>query len=76
MATVRSLSKSIMSRVYSQAKKDGRICRRCGWIISKKNWAKGYLLCAGCWSALQGVNVSGGWNKPQEEFEDKTGEML
>lgn len=66
----------LLSKVYIQAKKDGRVCRRCGWIITKKNWAKGFLLCSGCWDAVKGVNVSSGWNKPQEEMVDMTGEAL
>ena len=76
MATVRSLSKSIMSRVYSQAKKDGRICSRCGWIITKKNWAKGDRLCYNCEDALKGVNTPPRWGQWLDEPIDKTGEML
>lgn len=70
------LSRSNLSKAYIQAKKDGRICRRCGWMISKKNWAKGFLLCGGCWSALQGVNTPPRWGKWLDEPIDKTGEML
>jgi hypothetical protein len=66
----------LLYRVFEKAKAEGRLCRRCGWIITKKNWAKGDLLCAGCSDALKGVNTSPlywGW---QDEPIDKTGEML
>ena len=66
----------LLSKVYTQAKKDGRVCSRCGWIITKKDWAKGFLLCSGCQDAMQGVNVSDGWYQPLQEPVDKTGEML
>lgn len=66
----------LLSKVYTKAKAEGRVCRRCGWIITKKNWAKGFLLCAGCWDAEMGVNVRGGHYQPQQEVTDKTGEML
>jgi len=66
----------LLSKVYAQAKKDGRVCNRCGWIVTKKDWTKGYLLCAGCRDAMQGVNVSNGWCQPLQEPVDKTGEML
>jgi len=66
----------ILYKAFEKAKSEGRVCRRCGWMITKKNWAKGFLLCAGCWSALQGVNVSSGWHQPQQEKIDITGEAL
>ena len=60
-----------LSNVYAKAKAEGRLCRRCGWVITKKNWQKGFLLCAGCWDAEKGVNVATGWgswrNKPMEK---------
>lgn len=60
---------------YDTAKKEGRICKSCGWMISKKNWKKGYRLCAGCYSAHQGVNPKGGAYPTRDEPRDKTGEM-
>jgi hypothetical protein len=54
---------------------EGRVCSRCGWIISKKNWGKGYRLCGGCFDALKGVNVNYGHERARDEIEDKTGEM-
>lgn len=62
-------------RAYNNAKRDGRICSRCKWLITKKNWEKGYRLCSGCYSALQGVNISGRWGKWRDEPLDKTGEF-
>lgn len=58
------------------ARKAGRVCSRCGWMINMKNWKKGYRLCSGCWDALKGVNVSGGHGKFQEEPREMTGEMI
>lgn len=58
-----------------QARKEGRICSRCGWLITKINWAKGYKLCAGCYDALKGVNVRGGALPCPDEPADRTGEM-
>lgn len=65
-----------LSKYYAQAKKEGRVCRRCGWIITKKNWAKGDLLCSGCLDAIKGVNTPPRWGKWLDEPIDKTGEML
>ena len=65
-----------LSNVYTKAKAEGRLCRRCGWVITKKNWQKGFLLCAGCWDAEKGVNVVRGCSKWLDEPIDKTGEML
>jgi hypothetical protein len=67
---------NILSKQFVQAKKEGRICRRCGWMITKINWKKGYLLCAGCWDALKGVSIDYGHWQPQQEVIDQTGEML
>ena len=65
-----------ITRLYSQAKKEGRICCRCGWMVSKKIWDMGFRLCAGCASALRGVNTPPRWGKWRDEPLDKTGEML
>jgi len=59
-----------------RAKIEGRVCSQCGWIISKKNWAKGYRLCAGCFDANKGVNVRGGYFPYADEPVDRTGEMI
>lgn len=66
----------LLYKNFEKAKQEGRLCRRCGWMITKINWKKGFLLCGGCWDALKGVDVKGGWKKPLEEFEDITGEAL
>lgn len=63
-----------LEKLFFKAKKEGRLCRRCGWIINKSNWDKGFLLCAGCWDALKGVNVPPRWGKWRDEPVDRTGE--
>lgn len=61
---------------YEKAKAEGRLCSHCGWIITVKNWAKGYRLCAGCYDALKGVNVDQGHGHYRDEPVDMTGEMI
>ena len=70
------MTNKLLARVYEKAKEEGRICSRCGWIITKKNWKKGHKLCAGCLDANKGVNVNCGHYKPVEENIDMTGEMI
>ena len=65
---------SLTGKSINRARQEGRVCSQCGWIISKKNWEKGYRLCGNCWDANKGVNVSYGWKKYQDEPRDKTGE--
>jgi|WetSurSiteA1Bulk_404760.scaffolds.fasta_scaffold363926_1 hypothetical protein len=68
---------SFMSIWYKKAKEEGRLCSRCGWIITVKNWKKGYHLCAGCYFGLKGVNVKhAGGRRLADDPPDKTGEML
>ena len=69
------MSDIILARQFRKAKKDGRICKRCGWMITVKNWKAGHKLCAGCYSALKGVNVSFGSYPYEDEPKDLTGEM-
>lgn len=66
---------TFMSKVYQRAKKEGRLCSRCGWIISAQNWKKGYRLCGMCWSALKGVNVDNPHGPYLDEPREMTGEM-
>jgi hypothetical protein len=66
----------LLTRLYQKAKSEGRLCSRCGWIITVKNWKKGYTLCAGCFDALQGVNVKTGHWAARDEPGEKTGEMI
>jgi len=66
----------LLSSVYKKAKDEGRTCCRCGWIITRKDWGHGFLLCAGCRDAPKGVNVPARWGKWRDEPVDKTGEML
>jgi hypothetical protein len=65
-----------LGKQYAIAKKEGRICTQCHWMITKKNWAKGYRLCGNCWSANKGVSTPARWGKAKDEPDDKTGEML
>lgn len=67
---------NIIARQYKRAKSEGRVCSRCGWLITVKNWTKGYRLCAGCYDALKGVNISCKWGAYRDESIEKTGEML
>ena len=67
---------NIISRQLKRAKTDGRVCSRCGWIITVKNWKKGFRLCAGCYDALKGVNVRGGHWAAADEARDRTGDMI
>jgi len=59
---------------FMQAKKEGRICTHCGWMITKKMWAKGSTLCSGCTYALQGVRTNSGASPVSDEPIEKTGE--
>jgi len=66
----------MLSRQFARAKDEGRICSRCGYMITVKAWDKGYRQCPSCFDALKGVNVNiGHWPK-RDEPSDKTGEML
>jgi hypothetical protein len=43
---------------YSKAKKEGRICKNCGWIIPVKSWKAGERdYCPSCKDALRGVSL-------------------
>ena len=70
------MTNKLLSRVYEKAKTEGRLCLRCGWIVTVKDQRKGFLLCAGCRDAIKGVNVNYGYSQPQQEYVDMTGEML
>lgn len=65
-----------MARCLHNAIQEGRVCVRCGWMITKPNWKKGHRLCYGCREAMRGVDCKGGHHQPQQERIDKTGEML
>ena len=70
------MTSNILARQLRRAKLEGRVCSRCGWLISIKNWKKGYLLSPGCFDALKGVNVSKGHRPYRDEAVDKTGNMI
>lgn len=66
------------TRQFNRAKAEGRVCSRCGWMVSIKNWMKGYRLCPGCWDASRGMAPIGQSGKYQDRDEpvDRTGEMI
>jgi hypothetical protein len=66
----------ILSRNIARARAEGRVCSRCGWMITVKEWKRGRRMCWNCEDALKGVNISQGWSQPAQDIEDKTGEML
>lgn len=64
------------AKLYEVAKKEGRICHHCGWIVTRRFWNKNKSnLCAGCYDALKGVNTSRGTYPASDEPRDRTGEM-
>jgi hypothetical protein len=65
-----------LSDAFALAHKEGRLCNRCGWMITKANWKKGYRQCGGCYSGLKGVNCKQGHAQDAQEIHDRTGEML
>lgn len=67
---------NLITRRFCRAKAEGRLCSRCGWMISIKNWKKGYRLCPGCHDAMKGVNVDCKYGKYLDEPVDMTGEMI
>lgn len=60
---------------YEKARKEGRLCKRCDWIITVKDWKKGHRLCGQCRLAMKGVDVGYGHYQPLQEAPDRTGEM-
>lgn len=69
------MNNKYQQRQFKRAEKEGRVCEKCGWMISIKNWKKGHRLCAGCYTGQRGVRVSGGWGPYYDEPQDRTGEM-
>jgi hypothetical protein len=65
----------IMEKHYQDAKKEGRLCQRCGWYITKKRWKKGQRLCGSCEDALKGVNVSYGHPPYSTEARNRNGDI-
>lgn len=63
------------ARALRTAHEEGRICSNCGWIVSRKNWKKGFRLCPSCHYALQGVRTNRGSHAALDEAKDKTGDM-
>jgi len=56
------------------AKQEGRVCEKCGWIITKKNWKKRYRMCPGCYYASKGVSTKKGHYPYADEPKNLTGE--
>jgi len=65
---------NIISKQFKKAMEEGRKCEKCGYMITKPNWSKGYRLCAGCFDAAKGVNTPNGHGHYLDEARDKTGE--
>jgi hypothetical protein len=61
--------------MFDIARKEGRICPQCKWIINKKDYAKGYRLCSNCTDINKGVNTKTGHRPYLDEPFDMTGEM-
>ncbi len=64
------------ARAFSAALKAGRVCNRCGWMITVKEWNKGRRMCWNCEDALKGAGTPMGHWQPAQESSDRTGEML
>jgi hypothetical protein len=63
------------AKTIKKAREEGRTCPQCQWIITKKDWKKGYRICRNCTDINKGVNVSSGHYPDQNESPDRTGEM-
>lgn len=66
----------ILARNVARARAEGRVCSRCGWMITVKEWNKGRRMCWNCEDALKGAGTPMGHWQPQQEAVDRTGEML
>lgn len=60
---------------YHNAKKEGRICEKCEWMVSKKRWEQGYRTCTNCDDAYNGVRVNIGHWPYRDEPREMTGDM-
>jgi len=65
-----------LNKSYEKAKKEGRLCVSCGWIVTVLRWKKGLRTCGNCEDAHKGVNINYGHSQPLQEKVDETGEML
>jgi len=66
---------NLLAKLYHKAKQEGRLCMRCGWIVTVIDSAQGHKLCSNCRDALQGVKCKGGHLPYADERVDQTGEM-
>jgi len=64
-----------MGNTFRIARKEGRICSNCGWMISREDWNPETPLCKDCQDALKGVNVSCGALPYSDDPEELTGEF-
>lgn len=66
----------ILTRQYARAKKEGRLCSQCQWMIKIKNWKKGYRLCPNCYITNKGVSCHNlGYGPYRDEPREITGEV-
>lgn len=68
--------KTLLSKHYEKAKSEGRLCERCGWMITKPRYKAGHRICWYCEDAAMGVNINYGFGRYLDEPLDKTGESL
>jgi hypothetical protein len=52
---MRNMYHSQLSKWFAQAKKEGRLCIHCGWMIKKKRYELGWRTCWYCEDARKGV---------------------
>ena len=68
------MKENVITKQYNLAKKEGRICKQCGWIITKKFYADGNKICANCYVANKGVDINSGAYPYADEPTETTGE--
>jgi hypothetical protein len=64
-----------IKRAFQKAKDEGRLCPQCEWIITKKDWEKGYRICRNCTDINKGVNTPPRFGPYRDEPVDRTGNM-
>lgn len=64
-----------ITTLYKKAKNENRLCSICGWIVTVKDYNKGYKTCDNCRDAAKGVNCKYGHYKNRDYPRDMTGEM-
>ena len=64
-----------LQNLYAKAKKEGRLCSICHWIVTVKDYKKGFTTCDNCRDAAKGVNCKYGHWQNRSEPVDMSGEM-